>query len=181
MAAAKRRQRAEGPFNVILVSFDTLRRDHLHVYGHPKQLSPALDKLAADGVLFEDAVVNAGWTLPQHVTLHTGAHPLRHGVHFLGKGKTDFNVGRYDRLIPSRLPMLAEVFRENGYLTFGFGNQNAYGCGWKFGFYRGMLHYTTVFPFNNMMEQAWEHIAACVRLAGSRPFSRIIHQTERFS
>ena len=47
-------------FNVILISFDTLRQDHLGCYGHPKPLSPNLDDLAAGGVVFEDAVVNCG-------------------------------------------------------------------------------------------------------------------------
>ena len=83
-SANKRRPSAEGPFNVILISFDTLRRDHVHAYGHKKRLSPTMDRLAAQGVLFEESLVNCGWTLPQHVTLVTGLCPLRHGVVFLG-------------------------------------------------------------------------------------------------
>ena len=167
-----------GPFNVILVSFDTLRRDYVHAYGHPKPLSPTMDRLAAEGVSFEDAVVNCGWTLPQHVTLHTGVCPIRHGVLFLGGGSSDLVVKRRDRRIPARLRTLAEIFQGNGYLTFGFGNQNAYGGGWKYGFYRGMRHYSTIFSFNNMMEGVVEPIAGCLRRVASTPFFMYIHTND---
>ncbi len=167
-STGENRPEAGGPFNVILVSFDTLRQDHVHAYGHPKPLSPAMDKLAAEGVLFEDAVVNCGWTLPQHMTLLTGLFPIRHRLIYL----------RRSRHLSRRFRTLAEIFQESGYLTFGFGNQNVYGGGWNYGFYRGMRHYTTIFPFNNMMEQAVEHIVGCLRLAGSKPFFLYIHTND---
>lgn len=165
MGSARSSLEERGPFNVILISFDTLRRDYLHAYGHPKPLSPTMDKLAEDGVLFEDAVVNCGWTLPQHVTLLTGLFPIKHRIIYL----------RRRCRLSARFRTLAEVFRENGYLTFGFGNQNVYGGGWKYGFYRGMSHYSTIFPFNNMMEQAAEPIIGCIRYASSMPFFIYIH------
>ncbi len=159
---------SEGPLNVILVSFDTLRRDYVHAYGHPKALSPTMDKLATEGTLFENAVVNCGWTLPQHMTLVTGLFPVKHRIIFL----------RRRCRLRERYRTLAEIFRESGYLTFGFGNQNAYGGGWRYGFYRGMSHYTTIFPFNNMMEQAVEPVIGCLRLVGSRPFFMYIHTND---
>ena len=104
---------------MILISFDTLRRDHVHAYGHRKRLSPVLDRLARQGVLFKDAVVNCGWTLPQHVTLLTGLYPISHGLIFL----------RRRCRLAARFRTLAEVFEENGYVTLGFGNRNAFGGG----------------------------------------------------
>ena len=179
-SAGKKQPDAKGPFNVILISFDTLRRDHVHAYGHKKRLSPTMDRLAAKGVLFEEAVVNCGWTLPQHVTMLTGLCPLRHGVVFLGGTASYREEGgrRTVRVIPPRVPTLAEIFKEQGYLTFGFGNQNAYGGGWKYGFYRGMRHYTTVFSFNNMMEAVVEPVAGCIRQTGSTPFFMYIHTND---
>ncbi len=121
--------RTSGPFNVLLVSFDTLRRDHVHAYGHPKPLTPNLDKLARDGVLFKDAVVNCGWTLPQHMTLLTGAYPIKHGLIYLAASQP----------LSNRFKTLAEIFQANGYVTFGIGNLNSYGSGWQYGFYRDKL------------------------------------------
>jgi len=161
-------KKPEGPFNVILISFDTLRRDHVHAYGYPKRLSPTLDGLAARGVLFKDAVVNCGWTLPQHITLLTGLYPIKHGILYL----------RRRCRLSARFPTLAEMFQAKGYLTFGFGNQNGFGGGWQYGFYRGMRHYTTIFPFNNMMELTVEPIAQCLRLAGDTPFFMYIHTND---
>ena len=158
----------KGPFNVILIAFDTLRRDHLHVHGHPKELSPNLDRLAADGVLFSEAVVNCGWTLPQHITLLTGIYPIKHGLICLSQSCE----------LAEHFRTLAEIFQENGYLTFGFGNQNAYGGGWQYGFYRGMRSYSTVFPYNNMMEKVVEPVVWSMGLAGETPFFMYIHTND---
>ena len=150
----------EKPINVILISFDTLRRDYLHVYGHEKELSPNLDRLAANGFLFSDATVNCGWTLPQHITLLTGLYPTKHGLIYLAKPCQ----------LAESFHTLAEIFQKNGYLTFGFGNQNGYGGGWQYGFYRGMRSYSNAFPYNNMMEKVVEPVTYSLRLAGSTPF-----------
>ena len=157
-----------GPFNVILISFDTLRRDHLGAYGYRKAVSPNLDRLAADGVLFEDGVANCGWTLPQHVTMLTGQYPIRHGLIYL----------RRRCHIPTRFRTLAELFAKVGYVTLGFCNQNGYGGGWRYGFHRGMRSFTNVFRFNNMMEQAVLHIGAYLELLREKPFFIYIHTND---
>ena len=167
MTPAKKRI-PEGPFNVVLVSFDTLRRDHVHAYGHPKALSPTMDRLAGEGVIFADAVVNCGWTLPQHISLQTGLYPIRHGLVYLRRPKE----------LSRRFATLAELFTDAGYVTLGFGNQNSYGGGWVYGFYRGMGHYTTIFPYNNMMERVVEPVCSAVRLAGSKPFYLYLHTND---
>ena len=72
---------AEGvPKNVLLISIDTLRPDHLGCYGHDRDTSPALDRLAEEGVLYADVSSTAPWTLPAHASLLTGLYPSHHGV-----------------------------------------------------------------------------------------------------
>src|SRR5262249_40417119 len=68
------------PRNLLLISIDTLRADHLSCYGHERPPSPALDALAARGVRFADATAAAPWTLPSHATMLTGLYPSHHGV-----------------------------------------------------------------------------------------------------
>jgi arylsulfatase A-like enzyme len=167
-AKPKAKHAAEGPYNVVLVSLDTQRRDYLGCYGHPKKLSPAMDALAARGVRFDNCVVNCGWTLPQHTTLLTGAYPISHGQIFLAK---------CGRLAP-RFAMLAEVFAKAGYMTYGFGNQNGYGGGWEYGFDRGMRSYTTAYSYNNMMEQTPDAIGAALRAAEGTPFFLYLHTND---
>jgi arylsulfatase A-like enzyme len=157
-----------GAYNVVLISLDTLRRDHLHNYGHPRKLSPVIDKLAARGVAFDDCVVNCGWTLPQHTTLLTGMNPIRHGQVFLDRPKR----------LPEKFPMLAEIFRDAGYTTMGFCNQNKYGGGWQYGFDRGMRSYTTAFPYNNMMEFTPPAVGAALRAAEGKPFFMYIQTND---
>ena len=68
------------PRHLVLVSVDTLRADRLGSYGYARPTSPAIDALAASGVLFEHASTPSPWTLPAHASLFTGHWPARHGV-----------------------------------------------------------------------------------------------------
>lgn len=68
------------PRNVLLLSIDTLRADHLGCYGYDRPTSPFLDELAGRGVRFENVVAQSPWTLPSHTSLLTGLLPQRHGV-----------------------------------------------------------------------------------------------------
>ncbi len=72
-------RRASGP-NVVLITLDTTRADHLGAWGHPHARTPALDGLAARGVRFERCDTAAPVTLPSHATLMTGLFPPRHRV-----------------------------------------------------------------------------------------------------
>ena len=74
---------ASGAFRrapVIVISIDTLRSDRLPVYGYAKGSTPAIDALAADGIVFERAYSNVPLTLPAHVSMLTGLLPQEHGV-----------------------------------------------------------------------------------------------------
>lgn len=66
--------------NVILISIDTLRADHLHGYGYGPETSPTLDNLMRRGSSFSAAISSAPWTLPSHVSLLTSLYPHSHGV-----------------------------------------------------------------------------------------------------
>lgn len=69
------------PPNVVLISVDTLRADHLSSYGYERRTSPEIDRWAADeGVLFENTVAAAPWTLPSHYSMFSGLDALRHGI-----------------------------------------------------------------------------------------------------
>lgn len=73
------RQALEGDPNVLLVTVDTLRRDHVGVYGD-RAATPNLDALGADGIVFMDAVTPTPETAPSHASMMTSLHPLRHEV-----------------------------------------------------------------------------------------------------
>ena len=71
--------RVEGP-NVVLISIDTLRADHLGCYGYERDTSPIIDGIAAEGALFEQHITSAPWTLPAHAALFTSVPDSVHGV-----------------------------------------------------------------------------------------------------
>ena len=73
-----RRRRVSGP--IIIISIDTLRADHLPAYGYKKVRTPAIDALAADGVVFERAYSHAPQTLPAHAAMLSGRLPFETGV-----------------------------------------------------------------------------------------------------
>ncbi len=94
---------------MVLISIDTLRADHLPVGGASDVSTPALDSLAARGVVFTQAVTVAPLTLPAHASLMTGTYPHFHGV----RDNSGYRL-------PESLPTLAEGFREAGYRTAAF-------------------------------------------------------------
>jgi len=94
------------PLNVVLITLDTTRADALGAYGQAQPTSPRIDAMAADGLLFEQAVASVPSTLPSHATLFTGKQPYAHGVRA--------NAGY--RLSEEK-PTLAEALRARGWTT----------------------------------------------------------------
>lgn len=93
--------------NIILISADSLRANHLGCYGYPLATSPEIDRMAARGVLSERMFCPVIPTQPSHTTLFTGQSPLRHGVvAHGGKAKLSRNA-----------PFLPEIVHDEGYLT----------------------------------------------------------------
>ena len=101
-----------GPYRdapVVLVSIDTLRADHLPMYGYRAVPTPAFDALAADGIVFENAYAHSPQTLPSHVSIFSGRLPFEHGV----RDNAGFSVKPGETLLPATL-------RESGFATGGF-------------------------------------------------------------
>jgi len=67
--------------NVMLIVMDCARPDHLSCYGYHRDTSPNLDRIAQEGVVYENATTSAVWTLPSHATFFTGVFPSKHGCH----------------------------------------------------------------------------------------------------
>ena len=65
--------------NVVLITIDTLRADHLGAYGHDRPTSPWMDALAAQGAVFEDCTSTSSWTPPAMASLMTAVYPHQHG------------------------------------------------------------------------------------------------------
>jgi arylsulfatase A-like enzyme len=96
--------------NVVLITIDTLRADHLGVYGYDPEISPNIDGLARRGVVFDQAISQAPWTSPSVSSFITSLHPTEVGVCRQGIVAADQHV---DRMRVT----LAEVFQEAGYRT----------------------------------------------------------------
>ena len=92
---------------IILISIDTLRADHLPLYGYTKVATPNIDALRADGILFDNAYSHCPMTLPSHVSMLTGLLPTEHGVRN-NLGYT-FDAAKH--------PTLPQRLKERGYAT----------------------------------------------------------------
>lgn len=92
--------------DVLLISIDTLRADHLSVYGHSRKTTPNLDRLAARSVRFDRPVTQSPWTLPSVASYLTSRYPRSLGIHFAVRHS-----------IPEEVPTLAELLRDEGYDT----------------------------------------------------------------
>ncbi len=97
---------AKPPLNVVLITIDTLRADHLGCYGYKQIKTPNIDGLAADGVRFESAFAVVPVTLPSHSSMLTGTYPMLSGMH-------DFSGNKLSPLQPT----LASVLKQAGYQT----------------------------------------------------------------
>jgi len=113
---------AKQPPNVLLITLDTLRADHLGCYGYDKPTSPNIDRFAARATRFERALATAPWTIPTHASLFTGLHPYEHEAHSFDVRMPAFNV--YP--LPSEHKTLAEALRSEGYATAGIVANSAY-------------------------------------------------------
>ncbi len=118
--------------NVVLISMDTLRADHVGTYGYGlRNTTPNIDALATESVLFENAISQSSWTRPAHMSIFTGLYPSEHGYKAL----------RDRARLPSEVPTLAGVLGKSGYQTAAFtGGVNVAAA---FGFDNGFETYRT--------------------------------------
>ncbi|MFC1736470.1 sulfatase-like hydrolase/transferase, partial [Candidatus Hydrogenedentota bacterium] len=99
-------------FNVVLIVLDTLRVKNVSCYGYGKETTPNLDKIAAEGVLFENCFTPACWTLPSHVSMFTGLYPFTH--------RADMEHPYFENIFPT----WAELGTQLGYRTAAFNPNN---------------------------------------------------------
>jgi len=134
------------PPNVIVISLDTVRADHLSVYGYHRSTTPNLSRLAEDGVVFEQAFTQTPWTVPSHMSVFTSLYPSVHSITHLTP-QSDMST------------MLPEILRDAGYLTAAF---VAPVLSEDYGFAKGFDHYVRagrVRPADIMVDRALEWLA----------------------
>ncbi|HMF96808.1 MAG TPA: sulfatase-like hydrolase/transferase [Vicinamibacterales bacterium] len=119
---------AAARLNLLLITLDTTRADRIHAYGFDGIETPNLDRLAREGVLFEQAVAPAPLTLPAHSSIFTGQFPPAHGVRDNGGFFLD-----------DRETTLAERLQARGFATGGF--VGAYVLDHKWGIAQGFQTY----------------------------------------
>lgn len=118
-------KRPDGP-NILLITLDTTRRDHLGMYGYPVATSPNLDRLAKDSLVYTRAYAVSSWTLPTHASMFTGKFPSAHGANYdpegplnLGEGIGERFSGYHARPIAEDEHTLAQLLTDAGYRTGG--------------------------------------------------------------
>jgi arylsulfatase A-like enzyme len=128
---------AKGP-NIILISLDTVRADHLPIYGYAQNTTPNLTGFARESQVFTRAVSSGDMTLPTHASLFTGLYPSQHGAHFSKEQRLGVPLdNRYDTL--------ASVLREHGYWTGGVIANGGY-LSIAFGLNRGFTYWDQRLP-----------------------------------
>ena len=113
--------------DVVLLSIDTLRADHLGSYGYARETSPFLDRLAAEGTRFAEAWAPAPWTLPSHATLLSGQLPHHHGA-----------IEDHLR-VPDDVAFVSSAFQRAGYRTAAVVSTLFVSS--RYGFDRGFDHF----------------------------------------
>jgi arylsulfatase A-like enzyme len=113
---------AEDHMSLIMIVLDTVRADHLDLYGYTRETMPRLTAFARRGAVFEACVANSPWSLPTHATLMTGLHPREH--HAVHAALPD--GGYAPTPLAGEFTTLAELAREQGYQTAGFSANYGY-------------------------------------------------------
>ena len=144
---------------MLVIVIDTLRADHVSSYGYSRPTTPNLDRLAGEGVVFENAIAPSSWSLPSHVSLVTGRYLHDHKVGnvqpepWLGWGKG--GLGGF--------PTIGEALEQKGYRTAAFSANRTY-FSHDLGFGRAFMHF----------EDYFNSVADCfVRTLYGREFARI--------
>lgn len=110
-----------GRSNILLITVDTLRADHLSSYGYPRQTSPVIDRLAAEGVRFDQAAVQWPKTTPSFASMFTATYPKDNNI-----------VRKVGIPIPCEFEMLAETLQRQGYTTHAVVSNGAVGSDFYF-------------------------------------------------
>lgn len=132
------------PPNVIIVSLDTTRADHLSVYGYPRDTAPSLERLAMEGAVFDQAYSTTSTTGPTHASLFTGLLPPHH------------RIVRNGLELDERFDTLADLAERAGYITAGI--VSSFVLHSKFGYGQGFGSWNDDFSANgsSMRRRNWE-------------------------
>jgi len=149
--------------NIVLISLDTVRTDHLSVYGYARETSPALAEFAHSGALFMHAYSQSSSTVPTHASMFTGRYPFQHGTFTMA-----------NRVPPAEL-MLAENLASNGYRTFAVSTSIRFRRG--SGFEQGFGAYETLHNLDKNARSgvAVDRILAHARQNNAKPFFAFLH------
>ena len=122
--------------DIVLVTMDTVRADHLSLYGYPRRTSPFLEEMAKSASLYRHAYAAGDMTLSSHASMFTGLWPGRHGAH------PNASMDRRVMLTPfdGRVRTIAEVLRDRGYATAAIVANSGY-LGAGLGLARGFAYY----------------------------------------
>jgi arylsulfatase A-like enzyme len=159
-----RSHQAREKFNVVLVSLDTLRADHLSAFGYGRETSPNIQAFAEQSLVFEQAFSHSPKTAPSHMSIMTGLLPNAHGVRNYGEDD-NFKLGR-------DVPTLPKILKQHGWRTAAFTSGGhvrpmlGFGDGFEVYETTGMVH--TI--FDRGLEQA-------AQFAGE-PFFLFLHTYE---
>ncbi len=145
--------------NVLVIVVDTLRADHVSSYGYARPTSPNFDRMAQQGVRFQNAISACSWSLPSHVSLLTGRYQFEHGV---GSVQPEPWLGWGGRGMGG-FPALGEALERKGYRTGAFSANRTY-FSRDLGFGRGFVHFEDYFQSPS---------DAFVRTLYGREFARI--------
>jgi arylsulfatase A-like enzyme/Tfp pilus assembly protein PilF len=107
-------------FNLLMITLDTTRADHLPMYGYKQVKTPNLDALARESYIFEDAIAHAPLTLPSHASMLTGLLPISHGIRD--------NAGFF---LDQKVTTLPEILKSKGYATSAFVSAFVLDSRWK--------------------------------------------------
>ncbi|MBR9679031.1 MAG: sulfatase [Nanoarchaeota archaeon] len=113
--------------NIIFITLDTLRADHLGTYGYEKNTTPFIDEIANQSILFENAISTSSWTLPSHTSMFTGKYLSEH------------NVTLQNQYVSKNEILLHEILHDMGYATAGFIGGTY--CKNKYGIAQGIEYY----------------------------------------
>ncbi len=171
-------KRRAGEMNVIIVSFDTLRPDHLGCYGYGRDTSPNIDGFAQQGVLFTQVVSPAPWTTPAHYSLFTGLNPSAHQ----NRARVEDSGIFYSR------ETLASVLKQNGFYTTAITDgglmSSVYGFGKGFNTYREYLSVTkrpeagTQWAYESHIEQIFDEASRWLEAHKNAKFFMFLHTYE---
>jgi arylsulfatase A-like enzyme/cytochrome c-type biogenesis protein CcmH/NrfG len=160
------------PLNVVVITIDTLRADHIRSYGYQKIETPTLDRLAREGTLFENAVAQTPLTPPSHASIFTGTYPTVHKVR---------NTGGF--VLQPSSKTLATILQEHGWDTAAFVGASVLKK--SFGFNQGFAVYDDKMPRREKKDEGEyperpaaevvDHALAWLGERSSKPFFAWLH------